>query len=229
MKQIERKKLNNPPYIQLAIDIPDQQKVKRVFEQISSAISPQLLLEIGTPLLKNEGLVNMVPMVRQFSPDSYIIADLKTLDVGKLEVNLCHDTGADACVVSGLAPIATIRSFISECAELGIDSWLDTLGTDFSDIEAKVQTLETFPDVIVVHRGIDEELSGKSSPWDMIQKIKSITPGLVASAGGINLSNIQEPNKFGADIFIIGRAIYQAKNPGEELEEYYSVIINLRK
>jgi len=228
MNQNKRKTLNNPPYIQLAIDIPDQKKVKQVFEQISSAISSQLLLEIGTPLLKNEGLINMVPMFRQFSSDSYIIADLKTLDVGKLEVNLCHNIGADACVVSGLAPIATIKSFISECSDLGIDSWLDTLGTDFSDIEEKIRVLEAFPDVIVVHRGIDEELSGISSPWGMIQKIKSITPGLVASAGGINLSNLQEPNKYGADIFIVGRAIYQAKNPGEELEKFYSAITNFR-
>ncbi|MHA1513205.1 MAG: orotidine 5'-phosphate decarboxylase / HUMPS family protein [Candidatus Hodarchaeales archaeon] len=229
MNQFKQRTLNNPPYIQLAIDIPDQKQVKEVFEQISSIISPQLLLEIGTPLLKNEGLVTTVPMFRQFSSNSYIIADLKTLDVGKLEVNLCHQIGADACVVSGLAPPATIKSFISECATLGIDSWLDTLGTDLTVLTEKIKTLEAFPDVIVVHRGIDEELSGKSSPWGMIQKIKSITPGLVASAGGINLSNIQEPRKFGADIFIVGRAIYQSKNPRKELEAFYSIIDNFHK
>jgi bifunctional enzyme Fae/Hps len=225
----KQRSLNNPPYIQLAFDIPNREQVERVFEQISSTISPKLLLEIGTPLLKNEGLVTTVPMFRRFSSSSYIIADLKTLDVGKLEVELCHRAGADACVVSGLAPLATIRSFISECAALGIDSWLDTLGTDFNVLKGKIHSLETFPDVIVVHRGIDEELSGKSSPWDMIQKIKSITPGLVASAGGINLSNIQEPRKFGADIFIVGRAIYQSKNPRKELEAFYSIIDNFHK
>ncbi len=229
MNQFKRRNLNNPPYIQLAIDIPDQQQVKQLFERISSAISPQLLLEIGSPLLKNEGLVTTVPMFRRFSSSSYIIADLKTLDVGKLEVNLCHQIGADACVVSGLAPLATIKSFVSECNTLGIDSWLDTLGTDFSVLTEKFHALEAFPDVIVVHRGIDEELSGKSSPWDIIQKIKSITPGLVASAGGINLSNIQEPHKFGADIFIVGRAIYQSKNPRKELEAFYSFIVNCQK
>jgi bifunctional enzyme Fae/Hps len=224
MTQKRQRTLNNPPYIQLAIDIPDRQQVARVFDQISSVISPQLLLEIGTPLLKNEGLITTVPMFRRFSSKSYIIADLKTLDVGKLEVNLCHQTGADACVVSGLAPLATIKSFINECASLGIDSWLDTLGTDFSTLKKKIQALEEFPDVIVVHRGIDEELSGKISPWDIIQKIKSVSPSLVASAGGITLSNIQEPYRHGADIFIIGRAIYQSKNPKEEIKAFYSAI-----
>ena len=63
----------------------------------------------------------------------------------------------------------------------------------------------------------------------MIQKIKSLTPSLVASAGGITLSNIQEPKKFGADIFIIGRAIYQSKNPKEVLEAFYSAITNFDK
>jgi len=229
MKQVKSRILNNPPYIQLAIDIPDLQQVEQLFEKLQTVISPQLLLEIGTPLLKNEGLVTTVPMFRRFSSSSYIIADLKTLDVGKLEVNLCHQIGADACVVSGLAPLATIKSFLSECAALGINSWLDTLGTDFSDLKEKLQVLESFPDVIVVHRGIDEELSGISSPWKMIQKIKSIRPSLVAAAGGINLSNIQEPYKHGADIFIVGRAIYQSKNPREALEMFYLKINNSRK
>ena len=229
MNPVKQRSLNNPPYIQLAFDIPNREQVERVFEQISSTISPKLLLEIGTPLLKNEGLVTTVPMFRRFSSSSYIIADLKTLDVGKLEVELCHRAGADACVVSGLAPLATIRSFISECVALGIDSWLDTLGTNFNVLKEKIHSLEMFPDVIVVHRGIDEELSGKSSPWDIIQKIKSITPSLVASAGGITLSNIHEPFESGADIFVIGRAVYQSKNPEEELKAFFSEIKNFQK
>ena len=63
----------------------------------------------------------------------------------------------------------------------------------------------------------------------MIQKIKSITPSLVASAGGITLSNIHEPFEQGADIFIIGRAIYQSKNPKEELTKFYSSLGNLQR
>ena len=96
-------------------------------------------------------------------------------------------------------------------------------------LKEKIHSLETFPDVIVVHRGIDEELSGKSSPWDIIQKIKSITPSLVASAGGITLSNIHEPFESGADIFVIGRAVYQSKNPEEELKAFFSEIKSFQK
>ena len=221
--------LDKPPYIQLAIDIPNQEQVKRVLESINHSISSKLLLEIGTPLLKNEGLLNIVPIFRGFSSNSYIIADLKTLDVGKLEVKIGYQAGVNACVVSGLAPFATIENFINECSLLGIDSWLDTLGTNFDSLEKKIQSLKKFPDVIVIHRGIDEELSGKTSPWEMIQKIKSVTPSLVASAGGITLSNIHEPFEQGADIFIIGRAIYQAKNPNEELNNFYASLGDLQR
>ena len=130
-------RLDKPPYVQLAIDIPNQEQVKRVLESISHSISSKLLLEIGTPLLKNEGLLNIVPIFRSFSSNSYIIADLKTLDVGKLEVKICYQAGVNACVVSGLAPFATIENFINECSLLGIDSWLDTLGTNFTLDESK--------------------------------------------------------------------------------------------
>ena len=41
-------------YLQIAFDIPYIEKVKNLFGDINS--HPQLILEIGTPLLKNEGL-----------------------------------------------------------------------------------------------------------------------------------------------------------------------------
>ena len=229
MNSPEKRTLDQPPYLQLAVDIPYREQVDEIFRDISFKGSSKLLLEIGTPLLKNEGLINVAPMFRNYFPNSYIIADLKTLDVGKLEAKICQQAGVDACVVSGLAPVATIKNFISECSDLGLDSWLDTLGTNFIDLKEKIQVLNIFPTVIVVHRGIDEELSGKSSPWNMIQMIKSITTSLVASAGGITLSNIREPFESGADIFIIGRAIYQSNNPEKILETFFSTIENLKR
>ena len=216
--------LNSPPYIQLAVDIPKISEVEKLFAKISNVPPNQFLFEIGTPLLKNEGLRTTAAFFRKKFPFNYIIADLKTLDVGELEVRLAYEAKVNACVVSGLAPIATINSFIAECRELNINSWVDTLGMNYEVFKEKSKVFSTFPDVLVIHRGIDEEISGKGSSWENIKKVKSSTPCLIATAGGLTLENIKEPKKMGSDIFIIGRAVYQSKDPQQQLESFFTAI-----
>ena len=216
--------LNSPPYIQLAVDIPKISQVEELFTKIVDAPPHKFLFEIGTPLLKNEGLRVVASFFREKFPSNYIIADLKTLDVGKLEVNLAYKARVDACVVSGLAPIATINNFIAECKELKVHSWVDTLGMNYDFLKAKFSLFSTFPDVLVIHRGIDEEISGKGSSWEIIKRVKESTPCLIATAGGLTLENIKEPQKMGSDIFIIGRAIYQSENPQQQLDSFFEAI-----
>ncbi|PWI49710.1 hypothetical protein CEE45_00855 [Candidatus Heimdallarchaeota archaeon B3_Heim] len=220
----EPRVLQTPPYVQLAIDIPLISSVRNLFDQIAEIATSRLLIEIGTPFLKNEGLRSVVPFCREYFPSNYLIADLKTLDVGKLEVNLGSKMGVNACVVSGLAPIATINNFIDECRNSKVDSWVDTLGISFNDFRTKVKSLKSFPDVLVIHRGIDEENSGKKYSWEIIKLYKSLVPSLIAVAGGITLKNLQEPLKNGSDIIIVGRAIYQAKDPTVQLKKFLSAL-----
>ncbi|MHA2176246.1 MAG: orotidine 5'-phosphate decarboxylase / HUMPS family protein [Candidatus Hodarchaeales archaeon] len=216
--------LNNPPYVQLAIDIPYLSEVEKLLSKISVNLFRELLVEIGTPLMKNEGLKSIVPILRKYCPENYIIADFKTLDVGKLEVRLGYEGGVNACVVSGLAPLATILSFINECRTLGIDSWLDTLGLGVAETIKKIKQMKEFPKVIIIHRGIDEELLGKKASWKLIQELKTFVPSLIACAGGISLNTVQDPLTAGGDILIIGRAIYQADDPSKALSYFYKAI-----
>lgn len=222
--KLQKKLLDDPPYIQLAIDIPYLPIVEDLLSKISKSDFHELLIEVGTPLMKNEGLVRIVPVIRKYYPDNYIIADFKTLDVGKLEVKIGYEGGANAGVVSGLAPIETITGFISECRTLGIDSWLDTLGLSVREVMNKINQLQVFPNVIIIHRGIDEEISGKKSSWKIIQELKNLVPSLIACAGGIDLSTVHEPLTADGDILIIGRAIYQADNPLEALSNFYQAL-----
>jgi bifunctional enzyme Fae/Hps len=227
MTESRKKLLNKPPYIQLAIDIPNLNEITDLFSRITrKKLKYDPLIEIGTPLLKNEGLKTAVPFFKRYFPNNYLIADLKTLDVGRLEVNLGYNSGVNACVVSGLAPIATINQFIQECELLNIDSWIDTLGLSLQNLNKKIKLLNQMPTVLIIHRGIDEELSGTESPWDRIKEVKKLVPSLIASAGGITLDNVLEPKKFGADIFIIGRAIYTSDDPQKALNSFYSSILD---
>jgi bifunctional enzyme Fae/Hps len=216
--------LNQPPYLQLAIDIPDLMTAGKLLAGLRNPPSPQLLLEIGTPLIKNEGIRNIVPVIRKIFPEIYLIADLKTLDVGKIEVDFSAKTGVDAAVVSGLAPIPTIKSFIDSCEETGIDAWIDSLGTKSDEFNKTIFALEKKPEVIIIHRGIDEELSGVESPWVRIENFKENSKILFAVAGGLSYNNIKRAKQAGANIFIIGRAIYQAKDPQSSIDSFFDSI-----
>jgi len=68
------------------------------------------------------------------------------------------------------------------------------------------------PDVVEIHRAIDNESSEKER-WDLIEKIKKeFSSILVGVAGGIRPENCQEALESGADILIAGRAITAAKD-----------------
>ncbi|MFB0569241.1 MAG: bifunctional 5,6,7,8-tetrahydromethanopterin hydro-lyase/3-hexulose-6-phosphate synthase, partial [Nitrososphaeria archaeon] len=145
-------RLWRPPYLQIALDVPSLEKAKQIIAQLPR--SDSLILEAGTPLIKRHGTA-VISQLRETAKDKFIVADLKTLDVGKVEVDLAFDESADAVVVSGLASVETIDQFIYETNRLGIYSFLDMMNV--SDPIEKLQSLKIPPNVVIVHRGIDTE------------------------------------------------------------------------
>ncbi len=213
--------LQNPPYLQLAIDIPDLISVGKFLAGLKSPPSTQLLLEIGSPLLKNEGIRNIVPVIRKIFPQIYLIADLKTLEFDQLEVELSVKTGVDAVVVSGLAPFHIVQRFIETCKQRGVDAWVDSFGADPDRFNQKISELKTNPKVIIVHRG--NELNGKQSPLINISLVKGLKT-LIAASGILNLDDIRIMKDFGTNIFIVGREIYQADDPQSKIDDFLNAI-----
>ncbi|MFH0848069.1 MAG: bifunctional 5,6,7,8-tetrahydromethanopterin hydro-lyase/3-hexulose-6-phosphate synthase, partial [archaeon] len=74
-----------PPYLQVALDNPDIQKAKEIISKLPK--SDRIILEAGTPLIKKYG-ARVIHELRQEARDVFVIADLKTLDVGQVEVDL---------------------------------------------------------------------------------------------------------------------------------------------
>ena len=93
-------RLWRPPYLQIALDNPSLEGAKRVIRSLPE--SDRIILEVGTPLLKKHG-VKVIRELREIAKDVFIIADLKTLDVGKVEVDLAFEETADSVVVAGVA------------------------------------------------------------------------------------------------------------------------------
>lgn len=241
-------RLWRPPYIQVALDHPALEKQMKVVKDLPK--SDRILLEVGTPFLKKYG-VESIKKIREIAKDKFIVADLKTLDVGKLEVDFAFDATADAVVASGLASTASLDKFILEAQRLGIHAFVDTM--EVTNPIEKLSSLMQTPDVVIIHRAIDVEQSteGDQSPdakqqqrWALIPKIKELYADkkklsgrdrvLVAVAGGIEPSSASYALEQGADILIVGRFIASAKDVEFAMRRMLSVLpgyqdINLKR
>jgi bifunctional enzyme Fae/Hps len=210
-------RLWRPPYLQIALDVPSLEKVKKIIQALPR--SDNLILEAGTPLIKRYG-TEVLGELRGGAKSKFLVADLKTLDVGKVEVDLAFDETADAVVASGLAANDTIDKFIYETDRLGIYSFVDMMNVP--DVIEKLQSLKALPNVVILHRGIDTEGSA-SHRWDVVKLVKTTFKDkrlLVAVAGGIRPSNISDAIKAKADIIVVGRYITQSKDIERSTREF---------
>lgn len=199
-------KLWDPPYLQIALDIPELEEVISVLSQIPE--SDHIIFEVGTPLVKKYGC-EVVLKLRDVKPDAFFILDLKTLDVGNLEARMAADATANAVVISGLAPISTIAKGVSEAKKTGMLAVVDMLNVEDPVKRMDQIAKEALPDVVELHRAIDSEQS--VPPWSLAKEIKKYRV-LVAVAGGIKPENITEVISAGADIVVVGRAITKARD-----------------
>jgi bifunctional enzyme Fae/Hps len=210
-------RLWRPPYLQIALDNPNVEGAKKIIKTLPE--SDRIILEVGTPLLKKYG-VNVIRELREIAKDLFIVADLKTLDVGKVEVDMAYEETADAVVVAGLATTETIDKFIKEAKRLGIYAIMDLMNVD--DPIDKLRSLKKLPDVAILHRAIDAEKTGKTR-WEIIKEMRKTFPDqkfLIAVAGGITPQTAPEALSNGADIIIVGRYITQSKDVERATREF---------
>ena len=200
-------RLANPPYLQIALDLVSKDELIRILSEIPK--SDKILLEAGTPLIKKFG-IKILKELFSYREDIYLVADMKTLDVGKLEVQIAAEEKACAVAISGLASIETIKSSIEEGRKRDLDIILDLMNVKTP--KTIINQLTKKPKIILFHRGIDQE-GNKEHPWELIKKTKSSFPDiLVAAAGGLDLPTSEIALERGVDILVIGRAITQSDN-----------------
>jgi bifunctional enzyme Fae/Hps len=219
-------RLWRPPYLQIALDAPSLEGAKKVLEQLPG--SDRIIIEVGTPLIKRYG-TRVINELRQVARDKFMIADLKTLDVGKVEADIAYEDTADAVVAAGLAPPETLDATIHEAKRLGIYGIVDMLNVE--NVLEKLQSLKEFPDVIILHRGIDQE-TGRSCGLERIQIIRQAFPNkkfLIAVAGGIVPETAKEALEKGADILIVGRYVTQSKDIERSVRDFLELTPSMRE
>ncbi|MDW8045284.1 MAG: bifunctional 5,6,7,8-tetrahydromethanopterin hydro-lyase/3-hexulose-6-phosphate synthase [Nitrososphaerota archaeon] len=213
-------RLWNPPYLQVALDLDSFEEAANIINALP--IRERILLEAGTPLIKKYG-VGVIEKIREIRRDAFIIADLKTIDVGRLEVKEAADATADAVCILGVASNETIERAILEAQKQGIYSILDMMNVD--DPIVKLRSLRIKPDVVLLHRSVDVEATAREegrpleTRWGNISEVKKIVK-MVAVAGGITPEVSREALSSGADIIVVGRYIIRSKEPRRAAEDF---------
>jgi len=207
-----------PPYLQIALDNPNIDSILKVVKQVPK--NDNIIFEAGTPLLKMYG-VNVIKKIREIRKDAFIIADLKTMDVGKVEVDMAFNATANAVACAGAASIATINDFVHECNRMGVYSFLDLMQVE--DPVEKLKNLKRFPDGVILHRAIDVEKAGGKHGWGLIPELKKSFGDkkvLISVAGGIRPKTANIALEAGADILIVGRYITQSRDVERSVENF---------
>jgi 3-hexulose-6-phosphate synthase/6-phospho-3-hexuloisomerase len=195
------------PVVQLALDFFDLDRaLKLAHEAVEGGVD---WLEAGTPLIKSEGL-EAVRRLRAEFPDHTIVADLKTADAGRAEMEMAAKAGANVALALGVASDGTLR----ECFEAGRNYGI-RVGVDLMQVPDPVrraaQVAEWGADFVVVHCGIDEQMQGRT-PFDLLRRIGAECDVRLAAAGGLNSETVADAVEAGADILIVGGAITKAGN-----------------
>jgi bifunctional enzyme Fae/Hps len=218
-------KLWNPPYLQVALDLDSLSEVERIIDTLPNR--ERILIEAGTPLVKKFG-VGIVGKIRELKKDAFIIADLKTLDVGRIEVKMAADETADAVAISGLGTQESIEKAVHESSKQGIYSILDMMNVE--NFAEKLKNLNYKPDIVLLHRNVDLETLQtergekveEMTAWGNIKEIKDILgPNkLVAVAGGIIPGKVDQALESGADIIVVGRYIIGSRDVRRAAQDF---------
>lgn len=218
-------RLWNPPYLQVALDLD---KLKQAIEVVNRLPKRErLILEAGTPLIKAYG-VKVIEELREARPEAFIIADLKTMDVGRMEVKEAADATADAVCILGVTSRQTIERAILEAQKQGIYSVLDMM--EVPSPEEKLRKLYYKPNIVLLHRSVDVERSmaeaGKplETEWGNIRGIKEEFRCLVGVAGGITPATARKALREGADIIVVGRYIIRSGDPRRAAEHFLDLM-----
>jgi len=192
-------------------------------EEIISQLpaSDRILIEAGTPLIKIYG-TEAVSRIKAMAPaGTYIVADNKCADLAAREVEMMANAGANAATCLGVAPIETIDSFIEECQKFNIDSMIDMMNVESA--LAVLKKLKKLPNVVMLHRGVDETEFSKEKqiPYYQIKQIKGNYDVLVAVAGGDTIREVQRATFNDADIVVVWKNFYQASEETAQLAESF--------
>lgn len=214
----------NKPILQVALDFVDMHRALKVsIEAVAGGVD---WLEVGTPLIKAEGLHSIRKLKEKF-PKKIIVADMKTMDAGRAEVEIAAKAGARVIDVLGAASDSTILECVSAGKNYGAEIIADMI--EVKDIVKRAKEVEKLGvNYIGIHTSIDEQMRGKV-PFKTLKEVCKVVNIPVAVAGGINSENVVDAMKAGAKIIIVGGAITKSEDAKKATQDIKKAMLSLKK
>ena len=195
--------------LQVAIDLLTTEAALKLASQVAEHVD---IIELGTPLIKAEGL-SVVTAMKAAHPDKIVFADMKTMDAGELEADIAFKAGADLVTILGAADDSTIAGGVKAAKAHNKGIVVDLIGVADKATRAK-EARALGAKFVEMHAGLDEQakpghdLSGLLSAGEEARVPFSV-------AGGVNLTTIESVQRAGAEVAVVGGSIYSAADPAK--------------
>ncbi len=152
--------------------------------------------------------MDAVREMKKALPGVRIVADMKTVDTGAMELEMAAKAGADIVAMLATSDNATIEDAMRAARKYGVEIMLDLLTVP--DPVKRSRELEALGvDYICVHVGIDQQMTGRDT-IDFLRDIVKEVATPVAAAGGIDALTGAEAVASGAAIVIVGGSIVRS-------------------
>jgi 3-keto-L-gulonate-6-phosphate decarboxylase len=207
------------------------------------------IVEMGTPLLKNQGVANVVPAFRQQFPEALLLADMKTMDGGAFEARAVYAGGGNIVDFLALAGTDTAKAicavrdeFRRAGPELPRLAFADILvphqGPAAQAIEVALRMLDAGVDAVGIHlqadaRRADPRLIASDYLGDVaraiFERIGKTAP--VQVVGGLSIAQAKSLARAGLRAFVISGNLGQPDTrarydlPPAEIERHVAAFI----
>jgi 3-hexulose-6-phosphate synthase len=207
------------------------------------------IVEMGTPLLKNEGVSNVVPAFRRKFPEALLLADMKTMDGGAFEARAVYAGGGNIVDFLALAGVDTAKAicgvrdeFRRTDAELPRLAFADILvpqqGPAAQAGEVALRMLEAGVDGVGIHlqadaRRADPTLIERNYLGDVARAVFARVGGSapVQVVGGLSVAQAKSLAQAGLRAFVISGNLGQPDSrarydlPRDQIERHVADFI----
>lgn len=183
-------RLRSRPSFQISVDVDDMALGLTV---ATAALNAGIdLIEMGTPLLKTEGVRNVVPAFRAHFPDALLLADMKTMDGGGFEAHGVYAGGANIIDFLSAAGVATARAvctvrdqFRDKDPTLARLAFADILLPQQGPVQNAVETAERMVEAGVDGVGLHLQLDARRADPDLFRStyLADATRAVFAAVG----------------------------------------------
>jgi len=206
----------------LALDVLDEKRAKCIAKEVKDYISA---IKVNYPLILSSG----ISIMRELSEIKPVIADFKIADIpyiSSLIAEIAFKNGASAIIVHGFSGRESVKDVLEVAkrynGEVYVVTELTSSSEYFSNISIKIA-------MMAKEIGCDGIIAPGNKP-ERIREFRKVVGDLKILCPGIGVQggDLREVLANGADGIIVGRIIYNSKNPRSTAKELFDIIKKIR-